>query len=79
LEDGIFLVSHWAQKFSSETQLDGNLFSILIGSRRMRRPLIGARDFEAFIGQGEQAQGRSWRLTKGEDFFVYVEKKKKGR
>jgi hypothetical protein len=57
--------------------LDGNLFSILIGSRRMRRPLIGVRDFEAFIGQGEQAQGRSWRLTKGEDFFVYVEKKKR--
>jgi hypothetical protein len=23
----------------------------------MRKPLIGARDFEAFIGQGEQAQG----------------------
>ncbi len=23
-------------------------------------------DFEAFIGQGEQAQGRSWRLTKEE-------------
>jgi hypothetical protein len=58
--------------------LDGNLFSILIGSKRMRRPLIGARDFEAFIGQGEQAQGRSWRLTKREDFFVYVEKKKRG-
>jgi hypothetical protein len=57
--------------------LDGNLFSILIGFRRRRRPLIGARDFEAFIGQGEQAQGRSWRLTKKEDFFVYVEEKKK--
>jgi hypothetical protein len=28
----------------------------------MKRPLIGARDFEAFIGQGEQAQGRSWRI-----------------
>jgi hypothetical protein len=46
----------------------------------MRRPLIGARDFEAFIGQGKQAQGRSWRLTKGEDFFcVYGEKKKRRR
>ncbi len=22
------------------------------------------KDFKAFIGQGEQAQGRSWRLTK---------------
>jgi hypothetical protein len=44
----------------------------------MRRPLIGARDFEAFIGQGEQAEGRSWRLTKGEVFFyVYGEKKKR--
>jgi len=39
-------------------------FQILIGSRRMRMPLIRARDLEAFIGQGEQAQGRSWRLTK---------------
>jgi hypothetical protein len=56
--------------------LDGNLFSILIGSRRMRRPLIGARDFEAFIGQGEQAQGRSWRLTKGEDFLCMWKRKK---
>jgi hypothetical protein len=45
----------------------------------MRRPLIGAKDFEAFIGQGEQAQGRSWRLTKGEGSLVYVEKKKKKR
>jgi len=30
----------------------------------MRRPLIGAKDCKTFIGQGEQAQGRSWRLTK---------------
>jgi hypothetical protein len=38
------------------------------------------KDFEASIGQGEQAQGRSWKLAKGEDFFfeVYVEKKKRG-
>jgi hypothetical protein len=57
--------------------LDGNLFSILIGFRRMRRPLIGARDFKAFIGQGEQAQGRSWRLTKGEDFLGVCGKEKK--
>jgi len=35
----------------------------------MKRPLIGARDFEAFIGQGEQAQGRSWRLPKRGDFL----------
>ncbi len=47
----------------------------------MRRPLIGARDFKAFIGQGKQAQGRSWRLTKEEDFFlcVWEEEKKKMR
>ena len=59
--------------------MDGNLFSILIGSRRMRRPLIGARDFETFIGQGEQAQGRSWRLAKEEDFFwgVWGEERKR--
>jgi len=43
----------------------------------MRRPLIGVKDFEAFIGQGEQAQGRSRRLTKGERNLVYVKKKKK--
>jgi hypothetical protein len=58
--------------------LDGNLFSILIGFKRMRRPLIGARDFEAFIGQGEQAQGRSWRLTKGKDLLCMGRRKKKG-
>jgi hypothetical protein len=45
----------------------------------MRRPLIEARDFEAFMGQGEQAQGRSWRLTTKEDFLcVCGEKKKRG-
>jgi hypothetical protein len=43
----------------------------------MRRPLIGARDFEVFIGQGEQAQGRSLRLTKGKDFLCVWEEKKK--
>jgi hypothetical protein len=44
----------------------------------MRRPLIGARDCKAFIGQGKQAQGKSWRFTKEEDFFcVYEENKKK--
>jgi hypothetical protein len=42
----------------------------------MRRPLIGTRDFEAFIGQGEQAQGRSLRLTKGEVFWCMWERKK---
>jgi hypothetical protein len=43
----------------------------------MRRPLIGTRDFEAFIGQGEQAQGRSWKLTNGEDFFLCMWRRKK--
>ncbi len=33
------------------------------------------KDFEAFIGQGEQAQGRSWRLAKGEDLGVCKGKK----
>ncbi len=42
----------------------------------MRRPLIEAKDFKAFIGQGEQAQGRSWRLTKGEG-MVCMEKRRK--
>jgi hypothetical protein len=42
----------------------------------MRRPLIGARDFEAFIGQGEQAQGKSWRLTKGKSILCMWERKK---
>jgi hypothetical protein len=42
----------------------------------MKRPLTGARDFEAFIGQGEQAQKRSWRLTKGEDFVCMWRRKK---
>jgi hypothetical protein len=42
----------------------------------MRRPLIEARDFEAFIGQGEQAQGKSWKLTK-ERFFLRMWRRKK--
>jgi len=57
--------------------LDGNLFSILIGSRRIRRPLIRAKDFKAFTGQGEQAQGTSWRLTKGEGIVCMGKRKKK--
>ncbi len=43
----------------------------------MRRPLIGAKFFEAFIGQGEQAQGRSWKLTKEEGFCVWGKEKKR--
>jgi hypothetical protein len=45
----------------------------------MKRPLIRARDFETFIGQGEQAQGKSWRLTKREDFFRLCGEEKKRR
>jgi len=41
----------------------------------MRRPLIGAKDFKAFIGQGEQAQGRSWRLTEEEGIVCMWEGK----
>jgi hypothetical protein len=43
----------------------------------MRRPLIGARDFEAFIGQREQAQRRSWRLTKREGIVCMGKGKKR--
>jgi len=52
-------------------------FQFSLAQGRMRRPLIGARDFKAFIGQGEQAQGRSWRFTKEEDFLGVVCGKKK--
>ncbi len=33
--------------------------------------------FEVFMGQGEQAQGRSWRLAKGKTYCVCKKKKKK--
>ncbi len=36
------------------------------------------KDFEAFIGPREQAQGMSWRLTKGERSSRVWEKKKRG-
>ncbi len=35
------------------------------------------KDFEAFIGQGEQAQERSWKLAKGRTSCVCEEGKKK--
>jgi len=38
--------------------LEGISFLILIGSWKMRRPLIRGKDFETSIKQGEQAQGR---------------------
>ncbi len=34
------------------------------------------KDFEAFIGQEEQAQGGSWRLTKEEGIMCMWEGKK---
>ncbi len=34
------------------------------------------KDFKAFIGQGEQAQGRSWRPTKGEGIVCRGKRKK---
>ncbi len=35
------------------------------------------KDFKAFIGQGEQAQGRSWRLAKKRTYCVCEEGKKR--
>ncbi len=35
------------------------------------------KDFEAFIGQGEQAQGRSWRLAKERTFRGMWKRKKR--
>ncbi len=35
------------------------------------------KDFEAFIGQGEQTQGRSWRLAKGRTSCVWKKEKEK--
>ncbi len=37
------------------------------------------KDFEAFIGQGEQAQGRSWRLAKERTSYVWKRKKERRR
>jgi hypothetical protein len=37
------------------------------------------KDSEAFIGQGEQGQGGSWRLTKGMTSCVCEKEKKEGR
>ncbi len=37
------------------------------------------KDFEAFIGQGEQAQGRSWRLAKGRTSCVCGKKERRRR
>jgi len=45
----------------------------------MKRPLIGAKEFQAFIGQGEQAQGKSWRRTKKKKKHCVYGKKGEGR
>ncbi len=37
------------------------------------------KDFEAFIGQGEQGQGRSWKLAKERTSCVCGKKEKKRR
>ncbi len=37
------------------------------------------KDFEAFIGQGEQAQGRSWRLAKKKTSWVCGKKERRRR
>jgi hypothetical protein len=37
------------------------------------------KDFEAFIGQGEQAQGRSWRLAKERTSCVCGKKERRRR
>ncbi len=44
----------------------------------MRGPLIGGKDFQTSIGQGEQAQGGSRRCAKeGEEYLVFFGGKKK--
>ncbi len=43
----------------------------------MRGPLIGEKDFQTTIGQGEQAPGESWRCTKRErSILCFLGKKK---
>jgi len=40
----------------------------------MKRPLIGRKDFEASIGQGEQVQGKVMEAYQGrEEYFVLGE------
>jgi hypothetical protein len=44
----------------------------------MRRPLIGEKDFEASIGQGEQAQGKVMEAYQGrEEYLVLGEGEKR--
>ncbi len=46
--------------------MDGNLSSILIGSKKDEEAIDWQKDFEAFIGQGGTSSRGSWRLTKEE-------------
>jgi hypothetical protein len=46
----------------------------------MRRPLIGGKDFEASIGQGEQTQGKVMEVYQGKKkYFVLGEGERKKR
>jgi hypothetical protein len=46
----------------------------------MKRPLIGRENFEASIGQGEQAQGKDMEVYQGRgEFFGLGEGKRKKR
>jgi hypothetical protein len=58
--------------------LDGNLFYILIDARRMRRPLIEARDYKAFIGQGGTSSRKVMKAYQGRRYCVYVGRKERG-
>jgi hypothetical protein len=59
--------------------LEGKSFSILVGSSRMRRPLIGGKDFEASIGQGEQAQRKVMEAYQGRGKSLGLRKGKRKR
>jgi hypothetical protein len=48
-----FLCLIGPKNFHPKINWRANHFSILIGSLRMRRPLIGGEDFKTSIGQGE--------------------------
>jgi len=54
-------------------------FQFSLVQERMRRPSIGAKDFEAFIGQGEQAQGGHGGLPRRRFSVCGGRKKKKRR
>jgi hypothetical protein len=45
----------------------------------MKRPLIGGEDFEASIGQGEQAQGKGMKAYQGRRKFLGLGKGKRKR